>query len=69
MIAALEVAKVEQERLRNQFIALKKYGARGSVGRLARDSGISPQLISEVMSGRKPVGAASVRLIARGMNS
>ncbi len=66
MVAALNVAKVEQERLRNYFIALKKYDGRGALSRLAGESGISKQLLAEVIGGRKPVGAASARKIARG---
>ena len=65
MVAGLEVAKREQKNLSQHLKMLDKYGERGAASKLARDRGISRQLICEVASGRKKVGAVAARRIAK----
>ena len=62
MVAGLEVAKREQQNLARHIKALDKQAEHGAMSRLARDVGVSKQLFSEVLSGRKKVGAAARRL-------
>lgn len=65
MTAGLEVAKREQTNLTRHIKALNKYGERGTMSRLARDAGISRQLVSMVLSGRKRIGAVAARRMAK----
>ena len=65
MVAGLEVAKREQANLSQHLKMLSKYGERGAASKLARDTGVSRQLICEVMSGRKKVGAMAARRMAK----
>ena len=65
MVSGLEVAKREQANLSQHLKMLKKYGGSGAASKLAQDTGISRQLVCEVMSGRKKVGAMAARRIAK----
>ena len=65
MVAGLEVAKREQVNLSRHIKALDKHAERGAMSRLARDTGVSKQLFSEVLSGRKKVGAVVARRMAK----
>ena len=65
IVSGLEVAKREQVNLSCHIKALDKYGEHGAMSRMARDVGVSKQLFSEVLSGRKKVEAAAVRRMAK----
>ena len=65
MVAGLEVAKREQVNFSRHIKALDKHAERGAMSRLARDTGVSKQLFSEVLSGRKKVGAVVARRMAK----
>lgn len=65
MVAGLEVAKREQTRLSEHITMLDKYAERGAASRLARDTGVSRQLVCEVLSGRKKVGAEAAGRMAK----
>jgi hypothetical protein len=65
MVTGLEVAKKEQANLAKHFAALEKHGTWGASSRLARDTGISKQLVCMVLSGQKKVGAVAARRIAK----
>jgi hypothetical protein len=67
MIAGLKVAKREQSNLAKHIAALDKHGDRGSMSKLAEDTGISRQLVCEVLKGRKKIGAVAALKIARAM--
>lgn len=66
MVTGLEVAKREQAALSQHIAMLDKYGDRGAMSRLAHDTGISRQLVCEVLSGRKKIGAVAAGRVARG---
>lgn len=65
IVAALEVAKREQSNLTQHLKTLEKYGGRGAASQLARDAGISKQLVCEVLAGRKKIGAVAAQRIVK----
>jgi hypothetical protein len=65
IVSGLEVAKREQQNLARHIKALSEHGEHGAMSRLARDAGVSKQLFSEVLSGRKKVGAVVARRMAK----
>ena len=65
MIAGMEVAKREQGNLTKLIRALSKHSERGTMAQLARDCGISRQLVCEVLAGRKKIGAVAAGRIAK----
>ncbi len=65
MVAGLEVARREQANLGRFIIQLSKHDKFGDMAQFARDTGISRQLVSEVLSGRKKIGAVAARRIAK----
>ena len=65
MVAGLEVAKREQANLTQHLKMLNKYGEYGAAAGLARDTGVSRQLVCEVIKGRKKLGQLAARRIAK----
>lgn len=64
LVAGLEVAAVERKKITQQVKALAKYGSYGVMTRLADSAGISKNMLSEVLHGRKTVGPVVARRIA-----